>query len=80
LKVKCFHTIDNPKETKKYLTEVKAKLNDIAEQQQNQYNFAETRKIAELTNLTKKVLKEIKNVKAEQKANQNKEDLAYKVA
>lgn len=38
------------------------------------------KKIAELTNLTKKVLKEIKNVQAEQKANQNKEDLAYKVA
>ena len=80
LKVKCFHTIDNPKETKKHLIEVKAKLNDIAEQQQNQYNFAETKKIAELTNLTKKVLKEIKNVKADQKTNQNKEDLAYKVA
>ena len=29
LKVKCFHTIDNPKETKKHLIEVKAKLNNI---------------------------------------------------
>ena len=80
VKVKCFRTIDNPKETKKYLTELKSKLNDISEKQQNQYNFAQTKKIAELTNLTKKVLKDIKEVKDEWKTQLNSLSVSHKVS
>ncbi|WP_412031861.1 ATP-binding cassette domain-containing protein [Metamycoplasma buccale] len=62
---KCFYAIDNPKETKKYLTELQSQLSDISESEQNAYNLAITKKIAELTNLTKQVLKNIENLQTE---------------
>lgn len=60
---KCFYLIDVPKETKKHLIEIKGKLSDISEAEENAYRFALTKKSAELTSLTKKVLKEISLVK-----------------
>lgn len=63
LRTKCYYTIDNPKETKKYLTELTSQYNDIIDFELNQYNFIKTKNIAELTNLTSKVLKNIKFAK-----------------
>lgn len=63
LRTKCYYTIDNPKETKKHLTELTSQYNDIIDAELNRYNFVKTKNIAELTNLTSKVLKDIKEAK-----------------
>lgn len=65
IETKYYHSIDNPKETEKYLTELKSQYNDIIDNEVNMLNFLETKKIAEATNLTKKVLKDIKEEKLE---------------
>ncbi|AWX42876.1 sugar ABC transporter, ATP-binding protein [Metamycoplasma cloacale] len=63
LKQACFYKIDIPKETKKYIIELKASLNNISEKEINQLNFLKTKKIAELSSLTKKVIQDIKAAK-----------------
>ncbi len=65
LDTKFYHLIDNPKETEKYLSELKSQHNDIIDAEVNMLNFLQTKKIAEATNLTKKVLKAIKEEKLE---------------
>ncbi|AWX69469.1 ATP-binding cassette domain-containing protein [[Mycoplasma] anseris] len=67
LRKKCYFTIDNPKETKKYLTEVIAELGNISEDEINNYNFLKTKNIAELTSLTKNVINDIKNIQNDTK-------------
>lgn len=67
LKKKCFYTIDNPKETKKYLTELKSELTNISENESNRYNFLINKNLAELSNMTKKVLNEIKEIQVTSK-------------
>ncbi|WP_373437923.1 ATP-binding cassette domain-containing protein [Metamycoplasma equirhinis] len=59
----CYFTIDNPKETNKYLSDLVSEYNNIIDDELNRYNFLKTKKIAELTNLTKKVIEDIKNYK-----------------
>lgn len=65
IETKYYYSIDNPKETEKYLAELKSQLNDIIDNEVNMLNYLETKKIAEATNLTKKVLKAIKDEKLE---------------
>lgn len=64
-RTKLYHTIDNPKETRNYLTELKTAYNNIIDNELNNYNFLVTKKTALLSNLTKQVLKDIKNAKKE---------------
>ncbi|QJG66689.1 ATP-binding cassette domain-containing protein [Mycoplasma phocoeninasale] len=60
---KFYHLIDNPKETIKYLNELIAEHNNIIDNELNNYNFLVTKSIAEGSGLTKKVLKDLKNLK-----------------
>ncbi|WP_427867254.1 ATP-binding cassette domain-containing protein [Mycoplasmopsis arginini] len=62
-RTKLYHTIDNPKETRNYLTELKTAYNNIIDNELNEYNFILTKKTALLSNLTKNVLKNIKEEK-----------------
>lgn len=62
-----YHTIDNPKETRNYLTELKTNFNNIIDKELNDYNFILTKKTALLSNLTKKVLKDIRESKEQAK-------------
>ncbi|MGX9339266.1 ATP-binding cassette domain-containing protein [Mycoplasma sp. 1890] len=64
-RTKLYHTIDNPRETRNYLTELKTQYNNIIDNEVNNYNFIVTKKTAILSNLTKKVLKDIKDVREE---------------
>ncbi|TPR54649.1 ATP-binding cassette domain-containing protein [Metamycoplasma neophronis] len=68
LELKYYYSIDNPKETDKYLSELKSEYNDIIDDEVNRLNFLETKKVAEATNLTKKVLKQLKELKIQYQA------------
>ncbi|PZV99890.1 ATP-binding cassette domain-containing protein [Metamycoplasma auris] len=74
-RTKLYHSIDNPKETRNYLTELKTEFNNIIDNEVNDYNFILTKKTAQLSSLTKKVLKDIKDTKQAIKkiASQNKD-------
>ncbi|TPE58041.1 ATP-binding cassette domain-containing protein [[Mycoplasma] falconis] len=62
---KCYYSIDNPKETSKYMIEVKSQYNDIIDKQLNDVQFWATKVDAEGTSLTKNVIKNIKKAKFE---------------
>ncbi|ENY68597.1 ABC transporter ATP-binding protein [Metamycoplasma auris 15026] len=64
-RTKLYHSIDNPKETRNYLTELKTEFNNIIDNEVNEYNFIHTKKTAQLSALTKKVLMDIKETKKE---------------
>ncbi|RBI47002.1 ABC transporter ATP-binding protein [Metamycoplasma hominis] len=68
LKTKCYYSIDNPKETKKYLNELISQYNDIIDEQINKLNFYKTKKTAEGTSLTKNVLQYIKKLGLQRQA------------
>ncbi|TPI03085.1 ATP-binding cassette domain-containing protein [Mycoplasma struthionis] len=79
IETKCYYSIDNPKETRKYLTELESEFNDIIDDEVNKVNFLETKNVAELTNLTKKVLKDIKNNRLETESQIQTERSEYNV-
>ncbi|ENY53644.1 ABC transporter ATP-binding protein [Metamycoplasma alkalescens 14918] len=77
-RMKLYHSIDNPKETKHYLTELKTEYNNIIDKELNDYNFVVTKKTALLSSLTKNVLKAINNAK--EKAKDDIENLKQELA
>ncbi|MCV3753464.1 ATP-binding cassette domain-containing protein [Mycoplasma enhydrae] len=75
-RTKLYHNIDNPKETRSYLTHLTTKFNNIIEKEVNDLNFLVTKKTGLLSSLTKKVLIDIKEAKQkfkDQKSNLDKE-------
>ncbi|AZZ65428.1 ATP-binding cassette domain-containing protein [Metamycoplasma phocicerebrale] len=77
-RTKLYHNIDNPKETRVYLTQLTTEFNDFIEEEVNNLNFLLTKKTGLLSSLTKKVLKDIEEAKKDYKEKIAKIDLNLK--